>query len=40
MAAGQQGMTYDDLVEAMLQAALSQGRRFAGKTMMMEKGVR
>ena len=40
MAAGQQGMTYDDLVEAMLQAALSQERRFAGKTMMMEKGVR
>ena len=40
MAAVQQGMTYDDLVEAMLQAALSQERRFAGKTMMMEKGVR
>jgi len=31
MAAAQQGMTYDDLVEAMLRAALPKHRRYSGK---------
>jgi D-alanine-D-alanine ligase len=40
MAAAQQGMTYDDLVEAMLHAALPKDSRFSGQTMTMKKGTK
>ena len=40
MAAAQQGMTYDDLVEAMLHAALPKDSRLAGPTMTMKKGTK
>ena len=40
MAAAQQGMTYDDLVEAMLRAALPKDSRFPGQTMTMKKGMK
>ena len=40
MAAAQQGMTYDDLVEAMLQAALPKPRRFSGKVKTRKRGTK
>lgn len=40
MAAAQHGMTYDDLVEAMLHAALPKDSRIAGQTMTMKKGTK
>jgi hypothetical protein len=33
-------MTYDDLVEAMLHAALPKDSRIAGQTMTMKKGTK
>jgi hypothetical protein len=33
-------MTYDDLVEAMLHAALPKDSRFAGQAMTMKKGTK
>ena len=38
MAAAQHGMAYDDLVEAMLQAALPEGKRSGGKMMPIKEG--
>jgi D-alanine-D-alanine ligase len=40
MAAAQQGMTYDDLVEAMLYAALPKDSRFADQAATMKKGTK
>jgi hypothetical protein len=40
MAAAQQGMTYDDLVEAMLHAALPKDSRFVGQRLSMKKGTK
>lgn len=40
MAAAQQGMTYDDLVEAMLHAALPKDSRFADQAATMKKGTK
>ena len=40
MAAAQYGMTYDDLVEAMLQAALPRRRRLSGNAKTKKKGTK
>jgi len=38
MAAAQQGLTYDDLVEAILHAALSKPGRVSGRPKILKKG--